>query len=106
MSELSQDQKLKHFQLALSMVGISTNLMTCELIQSMAELVNAKGPAFNLGDATTLAETIQKKYAVPQMMPPGMAPMGSKLPPEIQDLVDKGQIMTGKAIDQPPSDEK
>ena len=62
MSDLSKEQKLKHLQLALSMVGVSANLMTCELIQAMSEKVDEKGLDFSLRDANELAESIKQKY--------------------------------------------
>src|SRR6476660_2382544 len=77
MENLELEKKLKHFQLALSMVGVSANLMTCELIKELSAAVDAKGSAFNLGDAEKLAEAIQQKYQAmgpPMGMPPGMMP--------------------------------
>ena len=67
MNTLSDEQRLKHFQLALSMVGITANLMSCELIHLIAAEVDRKQGDFSLRDATRLAEAIQHKY---QQVPP------------------------------------
>ncbi len=104
MSDLTNEKRLKHFQLALSMVGISANLMTCELIHAMAHEVDQKGSEFKLGDAEKIAETIQQKHmAMNQMMPPGMMPPGmmppKNMPPNLQEMVDKGQIVMGKKVE-------
>lgn len=83
MSDLTKEQKLKHLQLALSMVGVSANLMTCELIQAMSEMVDEKGLDFSLRDANQLAETIQKKYEAAGLIPPTKKPMK----PIIEDAI-------------------
>jgi hypothetical protein len=93
---MEQEVKLKHFQLALSMVGISANLMTCELIRAISEKCDEMGEAFNIGEANRLANEIAAKYnqSGPPMMPPGMkAP--ANLPPELQDMINKGHVMMG-----------
>ena len=99
MSDLSTELRLKHFQLALSMVGVTANLMTCELIQSISQMVDEKGMEFSLGDATRLAETIQKKYQamMPQQpQPHDMVNQNRPLPPEMERLRREGKIIMGK----------
>lgn len=101
--EKQEEVKLKHFQLALSMVGISANLMTCELIQSISAKCNEMGESFNIGMANKLANDIAEKYAQgqPPMMPPGMKPP-TNLPPELQDMINKGHVMMGAKQPQTP----
>ena len=96
--ELSHEQRLKNFQMALSMVGVTANLMTCELIHSLSALVDEKGEAFALKDANETAARIQAKYqpqGMPNMGPPqgqgGMPPIDS-LPPELQKAIREGKI--------------
>jgi len=88
MSKLTSDEKLKHLQLALSMVGISANLMTCELINSITASVDEKGLDFSIRDATDLAESIQKKYQASgnPMVPPQNLVNRTKTP-NIEDAV-------------------
>lgn len=94
--ELTEEMRLKHFQLALGMVGISANLMTCELIHALGAKVDEKGGDFTLRDATALAESIQRKYQPVQMPPPpGMRPMGEMMSPpsdKMKEMMDKGQV--------------
>jgi hypothetical protein len=97
MDELTQESRLKHFQLALSMVGVTANLMTCELIHALAHAVDEKGKAFSLGDAEALAQAVQTKYQM--MMPPGMVPPTGAMPPEIEKLAKEGKIMMGKKME-------
>jgi hypothetical protein len=92
------EQNLKNFQLALSMVGVSANLMTCELIKAISERCDELGEDFSLREANKLATAISMKYGqqIPGM-PQGMKPPApGSVPKEIQDMIDKGQIMMGK----------
>ena len=102
MSNLSGEQRLKHFQLALSMVGITANLMTCELIHSIAAKVDEKGEDFSLRDATGLAEGIQKRYQF--MPPPGSMVPPPNLPPEIEKMAREGKIIMGSKPVNPVED--
>jgi len=117
--EITHEMRLKNFQLALSMVGISANLMTCELIHAISAKVDEKGGDFALKDATTLAETIQAKYQPPN--PGNVRPMGQmmdkemldKMPPHIKEMMEKGQVQgsfkedpskPGEMIQEPPNE--
>lgn len=75
--DLTKEMKLKNFQLALSMVGVTANLMTCDLIHALAAAVDEKGEDFSLRDATKLQAEIQEKY-----LPKRPAPMPLPLPPQ------------------------
>lgn len=100
---LDQQKRLKHFQLALSMVGVTANLMTCELIHALAANIDEKGETFSIGDAMQLAEAVQRKYH-PQPIPtprPGAQEILSsipldKMPPEIAEMVKSGQVGIGE----------
>jgi hypothetical protein len=97
MSNEEQAVKLKHFQLALSMVGISANIMTCELIKTISARCDEMGEDFTIREANRLANEIAAKYNQPPGMPHGMKrPAPGTIPQEIQDLMDKGQIIMGK----------
>jgi hypothetical protein len=105
--ELTHEKRLKHFQLALSMVGVSANLMTCELIHTIAAKVDEKGESFSLGDATALAEGIQTKYQGQMGPAPGTTrgngmpfPPG-QIPDHIQKLMDEGKIVMGANKENP-----
>ena len=101
MSEQQQAQSLKHFQLALSMVGISANLMTCELIKAISTRCDEMGEAFNIGEANKIANGISEKYnAGKPKMPEGMM-TPANLPKSIQDMVESGHIMMGSKTEKP-----
>ena len=86
---ITHEQRIKHFQLALSMVGVTANLMTCELIRSIAQQVDEKGGAFTLDDATQLAEMLHAKYNAPVMIPPAKDQWPHALPPEVRKIVEE-----------------
>lgn len=88
MAQLTSEQRLKHFQLALSMVGISANLMSCELIHSISAAVDEKQGSFTLDDATHLAETIQAKY-MPQ---PPQHPGNNNIPDQLKKMMAEGKL--------------
>ena len=100
---MSDEHRLKHFQLALSMVGVTANLMTCELIHHLAANIDEKGETFSVGDAMRLADAVQRKYNPQPASPiPHQPPIPAdydlnKLPPEIRELVKSGQIVIGGA---------
>ena len=98
MSTEEQEKKIKHFQLALSMVGITANLMTAELIRSLSEGIDAKGTAFTVQDAIDISERIQHKYNMQEQMHRPIPP--KNLPPDLQKMVDSGQVVMGKKPEQ------
>jgi hypothetical protein len=87
MTALSHEQRLKNFQTALAIAGVSTNLMTCELIHSIAAMVDEKGTAFSIADAEEIKNAIQAKYQALQAGP---------TPPDLERLMREGKIMMAK----------
>lgn len=85
--ELTHEKRLKNFQLALSMVGITANLMTCEMIHAISAKVDELGDDFSLRDASKIAADIQAKYQRPT--PPPMPP---SMPQHLKDMMEKGQV--------------
>jgi hypothetical protein len=64
MEEISEQQELLNLQTALAIAGVSANLMSVELIATVAQAVKEKGPTFSIADASAIKAGIQKKYGL------------------------------------------
>jgi hypothetical protein len=89
----TQQKKLSALQYALSMVGVTTNLLTVDIILNVITQVEEKGEKFCLEDAALIIDSAHKKYGVPAPgtpQPQGQVrPMTPAPKPIVEDIIEE-----------------